>query len=252
MADPAAPSAPPTVTYTPMRRPALPVAPASVPASAPPATPSTVPAVAAVATPSPAPLPAVAGPGIGSAAGDFSTPVIADRASRPVEPRRHILGVASDVGMPDGLNVGLVVAPVDWLRLGLSAGSNSASLDYRGGLSFVPMGWGPSFSFEVGHCNTAATTGVIRYFFSVPSWVEPYVQQLGYTYFNAHVGYDWTIGNVTLFAHGGYTYLRGTVRAPQPVVIDKSNTSVTIAQDGSVYAHTMSAKVGLIYMFGGL
>jgi hypothetical protein len=268
MADPAAPSAPATVTYTPMRRPALPVVPASVLAPAPPAT---VPAVrspaapaglvaapvpvAAVAIPSPAPLPA-AGPfgalGAGSTAGDMSTPVIAAHASRPVGPSRHVLGVASDVGMPDGLNVGLVAAPVDWLRLGLSAGSNSASLDYRAGLSFVPMGWGPSFSFEVGHCNTAATTSVIRYFFSVPAWVQPYVQQLGYTYFNAHVGYDWSIGNVTLFAHGGYTYLRGTVRAPQPVVIDKSNTSVTITQDGSVYAHTMSAKVGLIYMFGGI
>ncbi len=226
LAEPAAPSAPATVTYTPMRRPALPVVPA--PASAPTPTPS------------------------GGTQGDLSTPVIAARASRSEEPSRHIFGVASDVGMPDGLNVGVVLAPAEWLRLGLSAGSNSASLDYRGGLSFVPMGWGPSFSFEVGHCNTAATTSVVRYFFSVPSWVAPYVQQLGYTYFNAHVGYDWTIGSVTLFAHGGYTYLRGTVRAPQPVVIDKSNTSVIITQDGSVNAHTMSAKVGLIYMFGGL
>jgi hypothetical protein len=160
--------------------------------------------------------------------------------------------------MPDGVNVGLVVAPFDWLRLGLSLGTNSASLDYRGGLALVPMGWGPSFSFEVGHCNTAATTKIVRYFFSVPAWVEPYVQQLGYSYFNAHVGYDWTLGNVTLFAHGGFTYLRGTVRAPEPVVtVDNSpnsptTTNVTIVQDGNVYAYTLSAKAGLIYMFGGL
>jgi hypothetical protein len=193
-----------------------------------------------------------AGPVARGTADASSAPMIAASAPRPIGSGRHVLGVASDVGMPDGLNVGLVFAPVDWLRLGLSLGSNSASLDYRGGLSFVPMGWGPSFNFEVGHCNTAATTEVIRYFFSVPSWVEPYVQQFGYTYFNAHVGYDWTIGNVTLFAHGGYTYLRGTVHAPQPVVIDQSNTTVTIARDGSVHAHTLSAKVGLIYMFGGL
>jgi hypothetical protein len=166
--------------------------------------------------------------------------------------------VASDVGMPDGLNIGLVVAPIDWLRLGASLGTNSASLDYRGGVSLVPMGWGPSFNFEIGHCNTAATTSLIRTFFSVPSWVKPYVQQLGYTYFNAHLGFDWPLGrSTTLFVHGGYTYLVGNVHAPQPVVVvdngskPPTSTNITIAQDGNVYAQTLSAKVGLVYMFGG-
>lgn len=189
---------------------------------------------------------------------DSFTTVAAARAPRAGGAGHRVFGMSSDVGMPDGLNAGLVVAPFDWLHLGLSLGTNSASLDYRGGVSFVPMGWGPSFNFEVGHCNTAATTKVIRYFFSVPSWVAPYVQQLGYTYFNAHVGYDWTVGSVTMFVHGGYTYLAGTVHAPQPVVVvdntssPPTTTNITFAQDGSVHAHTMSAKVGLIYMFGGL
>ena len=175
------------------------------------------------------------------------------KAARPLKPGHRIFGVSSDVGMPDGLNVGLVVAPADWLRLGASVGTNSASLDYRGGLSLIPMGWGPSFSAEVGHCNTAATTSIIRYFFSVPSWVQPYVQQLGYTYFNVHVGFDYRFKGLTLFIHGGYTYLMGTVHAPDLIVVDsKTNTTVSIAQDGNVHAHTLSAKVGLIYMFGGL
>jgi hypothetical protein len=177
--------------------------------------------------------------------------VVAVKAARPLKSVRRVFGVASDVGMPDGVNLGLVVAPADWMRLGVSIGTNSASLDYRGGLTLIPMGWGSSFTLEAGHCNTAATTSVIRTFFSVPSWVRSYVQQLGYTYVNAHLGFDYRYLGITLFVHGGYTYLMGTVRSPEPVVIDSStNTTITIAQDGNVYAHTLSAKVGLIYMFG--
>lgn len=154
--------------------------------------------------------------------------------------------------MPDGLNLGLVLAPADWIRLGASLGTNSASLNYRGGLSIIPVGWGPSFSLEAGHCNTAPTTGVIRTFFTVPSWVKGYVQQLGYTYVNAHVGFDYRVGGLTLFIHGGATYLMGTIRAPEVIVVDKStSTSVKIIQDGEVTAYTLSAKAGIIYMFGG-
>jgi hypothetical protein len=175
------------------------------------------------------------------------------KAARPVKPGHRVFGLATDVGMPDGLNLGLVIAPADWMRLGASMGTNSASLDYRGGLTLIPAGWGPSFSAEVGHCNIADTTSTIRYFFKVASWMQGYVQQLGYTYVNAHVGFDYRLANFTLFIHGGYTYLMGTVRATQPVVVDaKTNTSISIPGDGNVHAYTLSAKVGIVYMFGGL
>lgn len=177
---------------------------------------------------------------------------VAAKATKPDKRERGIWGLATDLGMPDGINLGLVFSPYDWLRLGASLGTNSASLNYRGGLSLIPVGFGPSFSFEAGHCNTADASDLIRKFFSVPSWVKPYLQQLGYTYFNAHVGFDYTIGNATLFAHGGYTYLIGTIHAPNPVVVETTtNTTVKIVEDGKVYAHTLSAKIGLIYMFGG-
>jgi hypothetical protein len=178
---------------------------------------------------------------------------VAAKSIHPAKPGHRFLGVLSDVGMPDGLNLGLVLAPADWMRFVAAIGSNSASLDYRGGLSLVPMGWGPSFTVEVGHCNTAPTTSLIRTFFTVPSWMQQYVQQLGYTYVNAHVGFDYRLGGFTLFVHGGVAYLSGTLRSPASVVVDsKTNTSIVIAQDGSVTAYTLSGKVGLLYMFGGL
>jgi hypothetical protein len=178
---------------------------------------------------------------------------VAAKSTRPPKSGHRFLGLVSDVGMPDGLNLGVVLAPADWMRWVAAIGSNSASLNYRGGLSLVPLGWGPSFTLEVGHCNPAPTSSVIRTFFTVPSWVKPYVQQLGYTYVNAHVGFDYHLGGLTLFVHGGVTYLTGTLRSPAPVVVDnKTNTSITIAEDGSVTAYTLSGKAGLLYMFGGL
>jgi hypothetical protein len=163
-----------------------------------------------------------------------------------------MVGTGFDVGIPDGINAALVLAPTDWLRLGAALGTNTASLEYRGGLTVVPVGWGPSFSFEVGHCNMAATNSLVRWAFSAPGWVAPYVQEFGYTYFNAHLGFDLSVGGFTFFLHGGASYLTGTVRAPQSVVVDKNNgTVVTIAQDGAVHATTLSGKLGILYMFGG-
>jgi len=256
-----------------MRRPGVPVLPAVVLPVDPPVNPPVPPAVrplpsvpAPVASPvraapvpyAPAPLllPPALQPGTsghlmrGADAGPAATATA--KAQRPVSAIHRSFGLSSDVGMPDGLNLGLILSPTYWLRMSAALGTNSASLGYRGGLSLVPMGWGPSFTVEAGHCNTAPTTSVIRTFFSVPSWVQSYVQQLGYTYVNAQVGFDYRIGGLTVFLHGGYTFLKGTIRSPDPVVVDsKTNTSVKIAEDGSVSAYTLSAKAGLIYMFGG-
>jgi hypothetical protein len=136
-------------------------------------------------------------------------------------------------------------------------GTNTAALNYRGGLTFAPVGWGPSITLELGHCNLAEMNGVLRTFFSVANWVKPYMQQFGYTYFNAHLGFDVPAGNFLLFLHAGYTYLAGTVRGSDPVVVGRNsdttpNLTVTVAQDGYVHAHTLSAKLGVLYMFGGL
>jgi hypothetical protein len=222
----------PSATYTPMMRPG---SGASSPASA-----------------SPAPLYQQSST-TGAAA--LAAPTVAAKAATPVSTGHRYVGVGSDVGMPDGLLLDLALAPTDWLRLHGALGTNSASLGYRGGVSFIPVGWGPSFNFEAGHCNIADTTSLLRTFFSVSSWMQPYVQQLGYTYLNAHLGFDYPIGGLTLFVHGGYTYLMGTIRAPQPVVITDAKTgntmTVTISQDGDVRAHTLSAKLGFIYYFGG-
>ncbi len=167
-----------------------------------------------------------------------------------------MLGLGFDVGMPDGLNLGLVLAPTRWMRIQASVGTNSAAPNYRGGLSFIPVGWGPSLTFEVGRCTVAEMNSLLEAFFGISKWVKPYVQEFGYTYVNAHLGFDHYFGNWAIFLHGGYTYLRGTVRGPDPVVVSRNsdqtpNTTVSVAEDGQVRAHTLSAKLGFLYMFAG-
>jgi hypothetical protein len=164
--------------------------------------------------------------------------------------------LGSDIGAPDGLTLGLVLSPAAWIRISAALGTTSLSDPellglYRGGLALVPLGWGPSFSFEAGRRNVAPTTSSIRTFFSVPAWVNPYVQELGYTFFNAHLGFDYVVRGFTLYLHGGASYLIGTVRAPKAVVDSKSNTSLSIIQDGQFRALTLSAKAGIVYLFGG-
>jgi len=194
----------------------------------------------------PQPVPVASPAGTPSSTGTIAA------AARPATVRRRTLGVGWDIGVPDGVNLGLAIAPADWLRLVASVGTNTAGFGVRGGVTFVPVGWGPSFSFEAGHCTMAPTNQLIRDVFKSPSWAKSYMQEFGYSYYNAHLGFDFVWGNVSAFLHGGYTYLSGTVHGPNSVVVDKSTqTTATIAEDGKIYAHTLSVKLGFVYLFGG-
>ncbi|MGB8294004.1 MAG: hypothetical protein WCG85_01110 [Polyangia bacterium] len=176
-------------------------------------------------------------------------------------PKPHLLGVTTDVGLPDGANLGLVLRPTSWIRLNAAGGTNSASLGFRGGVTAIPQWFwqiGPSFTLEAGYCRVGNVNGLLRSFFQVPSWMKDYAQQAGYTYYNAHLGLEFGRRNITGFIHAGGSYIDGTVRAPNPVLITSVGTSSTdvphliFGQDAKVQAYTLSAKVGLIVYFGGL
>jgi hypothetical protein len=180
--------------------------------------------------------------------------------SQPAPPKPRLLGVTTDVGLPDGANLGLVLRPTSWIRLNAVGGTNSASLGFRGGLTAIPHWFwhiGPSVTIEAGYCRVGDVNVVLRSFFQVPAWMKDYVQQAGYTYYNAHVGLEFGRRNITGFIHAGGSYIDGTVRTPRPVFITSAATSSTdtphliLGQDAKVRAYTISAKVGLIVYFGG-
>jgi hypothetical protein len=183
-------------------------------------------------------------------------------SAAPAHASRHLLGFATDVGLPDGANLSLVLRPASFVRLHGAVGTNSASLGFRGGATVIPhwfWHFGPSLTVEAGYCRIGNVNSVLRTFFQVPSWMNDYAQQAGYAYYNAHVGIEVGRGNVTGFIHAGGSYVDGTVRTPNSVTIPQpAGTSLStdparlvLGQDAKVRVYTMSAKAGIIVYFGG-
>lgn len=177
-------------------------------------------------------------------------------STRSKGPSRRIFGFSADVGVPDGANLGLVILPTRWLRLSIAGGTNSATFGGRAGIGLIPLGWGPSLNFEVGRFGVGDVNQLIRSTFEVPSWVEPYVQQIGYSYLNSHLGLDFRLGNFMVLIHGGHSFIRATVRSPSAVETQSSSGAVLyrvrLGEDGRVKIQTWSGKIALIYLFAGV
>jgi hypothetical protein len=167
----------------------------------------------------------------------------------------------TDMGLPDGVNLGMVFRPASWTRLHVAGGTNTASMGFRGGVTAIPY-WlwfiGPSLSVEAGFCRVGDVNGVLRTFFQVPGWMKDYVQQAGYSYYNGHLGLEFGRGHVTGFLHAGGSYIHGTVRMPKPVLLATSTSGsaanpaqLTMGQDATVQVYTLSFKAGLMVFFGG-
>jgi hypothetical protein len=172
-----------------------------------------------------------------------------------------MLGVVTDLGLPDGINLGLAFRPTSWARLHVAGGTNTASMGFRGGVTAIPY-WlwfiGPSLSIEAGFYRVGDVNGVLRTFFQVPGWMKDYVQQAGYSYYNGHLGLEFGRGHVTAFVHGGGSYVHGSVHTPKPVFLATSLSGsstnpaqLILAQQASVDVLTFSLKAGLIVFFGG-
>ena len=264
---PAAPAQPPVaVTPTPSAT-AQPTTPVLYkPISSGQAQPLPVPAVTTPTLPAPVERPApaaTAAPSPPAAPGARDDAAIAETVPLPAatRPSPRLLGIATDVGLPDGANLGLVLRPTSWIRVNASGGTNSASLGFRGGFTAIPQWFwhvGPSVTFEAGYFRVGNVNGVLRSFFQVPAWMKDYAQQAGYTYYNAHLGIEFGRRNITGFIHAGASYIDGTVRTPHSVTIAPTpGTTSTdpaqfiLGQDAKITVYTFSAKAGLIVYFGG-
>ena len=178
-----------------------------------------------------------------------------------MRPSLRLLGVTTDVGLPDGANLGLVLRPTSWIRVNASGGTNSASLGFRGGFTAIPQWFwhvGPSVTFEAGYFRVGNVNGILSSFFQEPAWMKDYAQQAGYTYYNFHLGIEFGRRNITGFIHVGGSYIDGTVRTPHSVTIaPAAGTTSTdpaqfiLGQDAKVTVLTFSAKAGVIVYFGG-
>jgi hypothetical protein len=142
------------------------------------------------------------GPALADVYPDGSRPIVdADHPVGDAPPRHRTLGITTDLGVPDGAAVGLVVRPVfDWLRLGAAGTYNGMAPGVRVGATFDPIAFpiAPTFTVEGGHSWEG----------KLPISGAP---TLSYTYANFHLGIE--VGNrasFRFFLRGGASWLDGS------------------------------------------
>ena len=161
--------------------------------------------------------------------------------------RWPVVGVMADVGVPDGAIGSLVVRPWQWFRVYGGGGSNTVSKGWRGGLSLIPFGAGPSLSFEYGHYNDGDANGLVRRLMSGQFRGSPLLEKVGYDYVNAHAGLDFGGKRVIFFVHGGVSMLWAQLHNVNDALQNTGSTTVVqVNQDPKVKAFGSSLKVGLI------
>jgi hypothetical protein len=170
-----------------------------------------------------------------------------------------LLGLMTDVGIPDGLQGSIVLRPAKWLRGSVGGGYNMISKGVRVGLSLLPFGRGPSGTVEAGRYFAGDANAVVAQASGANvqgSVFSPLLQRVGYDYVNAHLGLDFGYKRATFYIHGGMSYVRGTIPKSsiaeafnnQPSINGEtaSGTQITVKSDATVTYIGPSAKIGLI------
>ena len=164
--------------------------------------------------------------------------------------RWPVVGLMADVGLPDGAIGSLVVRPWQWFRVYGGGGSNSVSKGWRGGLSLLPFGAGPSVSFEYGHYNDGDANGLVRHLVSGNFGGSPLLEKVGYDYANAHAGLDFGGKYVAFFVHGGVSMVWAQLHNLNDAANSSgSSTVVQVSQDPKIKVVGSSFKAGLIIYF---
>lgn len=134
-----------------------------------------------------------------SPATTVSAPASPDAVTPPAPPPRHrFIGLSTDVGLPDGLALGVSVRPWPWLRLGVSATYNALAPGLRGGFTVDPLPTvvAPTFTFEGGHAFGGRLPGV----HAMPS--------VSYDYVNLHLGLEFgRRSSFRVFLRGGASWV---------------------------------------------
>src|SRR5688572_30341116 len=101
-------------------------------------------------------------------------------------------GVMADAGVPDGATASLVVRPIRAIRAHAGVGSNAISTGLRAGVTVVPLsGWfSPSLSVDVGRYPEGDANPLVRRVMGDPTYSSTMLEQVGYDYLNAHVGFE--------------------------------------------------------------
>lgn len=164
---------------------------------------------------------------------------------------KRILGATLDMGLPDGLMLGVAVRPLSWLRLQASGGTNAISPGVRTGVSLrLPQRVSPSLSIDVGKYFEGNANGVLRTVGGSGYRDSSTASKIGYEFVNLRGGIEFGNVSATFFVHGGVSYVRSRLHHTNDLVSGaigtESATSISVADDTPVRAWVPSVKFGLL------
>jgi hypothetical protein len=148
-------------------------------------------------------------------------------------------GLSFNVGIPDGAGIDFIWHPARWARWQVGATYNTLNFGAHGGITVVPLGWGPSLTAEAGHSFNGSVN-------SVYGTHEAVLGAVGYSYADLHAGLEFGRNRFTFFVHGGMTYLQSTIQGATQQI---NNPNVTFTEGPNVLIWFPSFKTGINFYF---
>ena len=186
----------------------------------------------------------------GEARADGPSSVTA-KASKPEKSGSlPMFGVMLDAGVPDGATASLVMRPWRPLRLAVGGSYNLVSPGVRAGLSLIPFNswFTPTLNLDVGHYRDGDANPIARKLSGDPTFSNAVLDRIGYTYVDAHLGFEMGRKWFTFYVHAGMSRVFTAVHELDSAAGDQSGsmTSVSFQKDPTVTVTAVSARLGFI------
>ena len=176
------------------------------------------------------------------------------RAAAPAAPHFARLGVALDLGVPEGAGAALVLRPFYWVRVHAGVATNGLAAGVRGGIAWLPFAgtFTPVLSLDLGSYFAGDANRVARLVTGDPSIDVPALRRFGYDWASLRAGFELGGRVVHFFADIGVSWLFARARGLNETFASSADggggggTTVTFADDPRIRARTVSAGLGVI------
>jgi hypothetical protein len=171
-------------------------------------------------------------------------------ASATVASADPLMGVSTDVGVPDGAMASLVVRPLPFIRAHAGMGYNGISTGYRAGATLsLPFWFSPTASISYGKYKEGDANPLAQMVSGDPNMHNAMLEKVGYQFADGYLGLQFGKSRVAFQIEAGYTRIEGKVRNLDAMTSGESDpqsqTSISINQDPNVVVWSVSARVGL-------
>lgn len=170
-------------------------------------------------------------------------------ATVPTASAEPLVGISTDVGVPDGAMASLVVRPLPFLRAHAGAGYNAISTGYRAGATLsLPFWFSPTASISYGKYKEGDANPLAQRITGDPSMHNEMLEKVGYQFTDGYLGLQFGRERVSFQIEAGYSRIEGKIRNLDAMTsgdMADSQSTVSINQDPNVVVWSLSARIGL-------